>query len=370
MKAEFHPHIAAVPERQWDGLKGESPFLRHTFLKTLEDSGAAARETGWAPHHLAVTEKGKLSAALPLYLKSHSFGEYVFDHAWAEAYQEAGGRYYPKLLSAIPFTPVPAAKLLGDKAAALEALRSETERLQVSSAHILFVTKAEVEAAAAKGWLVRHGIQFHWQNRGYKDFDDFLATLTSSKRKTIRKERRKIAGAGLEIQDLAGEEINEEIWDIFYQFYLDTCIKRWGQAYLTRRFFTLLGERMPENILLTLARREGRPIAGALHLKDEKRLYGRYWGASEEHEFLHFELCYYRALDYAIAHGLEAVEAGAQGGHKLLRGYEPVTTRSLHWIANPGFRSAVAEFLQRERREVAHEIRRLHELAPYREEKG
>lgn len=369
MKAEFHPRIAAIPEKDWDGFKGETPFLRHSFLKTLEDSGSAARDTGWAPHHLAVTEKGRLKAGLPLYLKSHSFGEYVFDHAWAEAYQEAGGRYYPKLLSAIPFTPVPAEKLLGDKGAVLEAVSGEGERLGVSSAHVLFVTRRDAEAAAARGWLVRHGIQFHWHNRGYENFDDFLKTLTSSKRKTIRKERRKIAGAGLEIKYLAGEKISEETWDAFYQFYLDTCIKRWGQAYLTRRFFTLLGRRMPGNILLTLATRKGKPIAGALHLKDEKRLYGRYWGASEAHDFLHFELCYYRALDYAITHGLEAVEAGAQGGHKLLRGYQPVRTYSLHWLADRGFRSAVAGFLQRERREVAREIRRLRELAPYREQR-
>ncbi len=369
MTVSFKPSIANIPEADWDRLNSsQNPFLRYAFLKALEDSGSVAANAGWQPHHAVLEDaKGQITGACPLYIKSHSMGEYVFDHAWAEAYKAAGGHYYPKLLSAIPFTPVTCEKILGlDKQEILLAITEETKRLGLSSAHLLFLTRDEIKAAKAQGYLIRHDQQFHWQNDGYASFDDFLGALTSQKRKTIKKERAAVRASGLEIKNLEGAEISEGDWELFYRFYLETCMKRWGQPYLTPEFFTRIGQTMPENLMLTLASRGGTAIAGALHIKGAGALYGRYWGALEYHKFLHFELCYYQAIDYAIAGGLATVEAGAQGGHKLFRGYKPAKTSSAHWIVHEGFRKGVRDFLSQERKAVDLHIEGLEKLTPFK----
>ena len=372
MTITFKSSISDIPESDWDRLNpSQNPFLKHAFLRALEASGSVARDAGWQPHHATLEDRsGHLIGACPLYIKSHSMGEYVFDHAWAEAFQAAGGRYYPKLLSAIPFTPVTTPKILGEKPQEimeiLEAISAETERLLLSSAHLLFLTKDEIKAAKEAGYLIRHDQQFHWQNAGYASFDDFLGALTSQKRKTIKKERAAVKASGLEINNLEGSEISEADWVRFYQFYLETCMKRWGQPYLTQEFFIEIGKTMPENLMLTLASKGGTPIAGALHIKGDNALYGRYWGALEHHDFLHFEVCYYQAIDYAIAHDFATVEAGAQGGHKLTRGYKPAKTSSAHWIVHEGFRNGVKEFLSRERKAVDKNIAGLEKLTPFK----
>lgn len=369
MTVSFKPGISDIPANHWDRLNSSrNPFLKHAFLKALEDSGSVSRAAGWRPHHAVLTgDNGRPAGVCPLYIKSHSMGEYVFDQGWAEAYQAAGGRYYPKLLSAIPFTPVTCAKILGrDPGEILRAIAAETEKLGLSSAHLLFLTKAEIKEAKAQGYLIRTDQQFHWRNEGYQSFDDFLGRLTSQKRKTIKKERAAIRASGLEITFAEGAEISEDDWARFYQFYLKTCTKRWGRPYLNQEFFSLIGAAMPENLMLVLALRDGAPIAGALHIKGGETLYGRYWGALEYHDFLHFELCYYRAIDYAIANRLKAIEAGAQGGHKLFRGYLPAKTSSAHWIVHRGLRDSVRDFLRRERRAVDQQIEGLQKLAPFR----
>jgi predicted N-acyltransferase len=310
--------------------------------------------------------QAKIAGCAPCYLKSHSQGEYVFDRGWAEAYERAGGSYYPKLQIAVPFTPVPGKRLLGARPqhllAAAEAVVTQNG---LSSAHATFVADEEVGEFEQRGWLIRAGIQYHWRNRDYASFDDFLAALTSRKRKSVRKERRD-AREGLEFVALRGEEIEQAHWDAMWDFYQDTGSRKWGHPYLTRPFFDLLGEKMGDRVLLMLAFREGRPIAGALNLIGSDTLYGRYWGTSEELPFLHFELCYYQAIDWAIEHGLQWVQAGAQGEHKLSRGYEPVLTHSAHFIADPGFRSAVKQFLEGERAMIAQELFLLREEMPYR----
>ncbi len=363
--------VADFDAVQWDACAGQgNPFVGHAFLSILEESGSATARTGWQPLPIAVDgADGRLAGVAPAYAKSHSQGEYVFDHAWADAWQRAGGRYYPKLQIAAPFSPVPGPRLLlrDDSAAPhlIAAIEAVTVQNGLSSAHATFVAPEQVKLFEAAGWLIRTDSQFHWRNDGYASFDDFLAALSSRKRKAIRKERA-AAVEGIEIRHLTGAELTEHIWNAFWVFYQDTGLRKWGQPYLTRRFFSLLGERMADQVLMVFAYRGGQPIAGALNLIGAGALYGRYWGAVEEVPFLHFELCYYQAIDAAIARGLQTVEAGAQGSHKLARGYVPVATYSAHYILDPGFRAAIEDFLERERRAVAREIEFLGEMAPFK----
>jgi uncharacterized protein len=363
--------VSTIPAAAWDACAGsDNPFLAHAFLSILERSGSVGPQTGWQPLPILVDgADGQPAAIAPAYAKTHSQGEYVFDHAWADAWERAGGQYYPKLQVAVPFTPVPGARLLlrePERAPALiAAIEAVTDQNELSSAHVTFLAEDQLQAFEAAGWLIRTGTQFHWENPGYAQFGDFLDALASRKRKAIRKERA-AAVEGLTIRHLTGAEITEAHWDAFWAFYQDTGSRKWGRPYLTRAFFSLLGEAMGDKVLLILAERDGEPIAGALNLIGADTLYGRYWGALEEVPFLHFELCYYQAMDAAIARGLARVEAGAQGEHKLARGYAPVTTWSAHYIPDPGFRRAVADFLQRERRSVEQEQAFLDELTPFK----
>jgi predicted N-acyltransferase len=358
--------IAEVDATRWDALAGGDPFLSSAYLSSLEDSSSVGPGTGWSPAPILIEEENALLAAAPAYLKSHSQGEYVFDHGWAEAWERAGGQYYPKLQLAVPFTPVPGLRLLGAKPQQLLAA-AETVVVQndLSSAHITFVDEAGAGEAERRGWLIRLGLQYHWFNRGYASFDDFLGALASRKRKAIRKERR-AAREGLEFRALQGSEIRTADWDAMWAFYQDTGARKWGRPYLERSFFDLIGERMGDQVLLLLACRDDRPIAGALNFIGADALYGRYWGCTEDVPMLHFELCYYQAIEWAIDHGLPGVQAGAQGEHKLARGYEPVVTRSAHFIPNRSFREAVAEFLEAERAGVAQEVAWLRRDLPYR----
>jgi predicted N-acyltransferase len=366
--------IDGVEPADWDALVGaDNPFVEHRFLKALEESGSATTRTGWQPLHAILRNGAGLVGAVPLYAKSHSYGEYVFDHGWADAYERAGGRYYPKLQAAVPFTPVPGPRLLGaesERATLARALTEAAQRFGVSSTHVTFCTEAEARALGAAGWLVRRGIQFHWHNRGYRDFEDFLDCLKSAKRKMIRRERREVAEAGLHIETLHGPTLTAAALAEFHPFYLATVDRRWGNAYLTRRFFALLAERLADRVVLVVARRDRRMVAAALNLLGGDTLYGRLWGALEDYRFLHFEACYYRALEFAIGHGLRRVEAGAQGQHKLQRGYEPVWTWSAHWIRDVALRAAVQRFLERETRELVAHRAALWELLPYRTGEG
>ena len=367
--------VRAIPAADWDACAGTgNPFVSHAFLAILEASASATVENGWQPVPIVIDgADGRPAAIAPAYAKSHSQGEYVFDHGWADAWERAGGRYYPKLQLASPFSPVPGPRLLlRDPAAApalIAAVEAMTDRHGLSSAHATFVTPGQVPLFEAAGWLIRQGTQFHWANRGYADFDDFLAALASRKRKAIRRERDR-AVAGLTIRHLAGAAITEAHWDAFWIFYQDTGSRKWGRPYLTREFFSMLGDTMGDRCLLILAERDGVAIAGALNLIGGDTLYGRYWGCIEEVPFLHFELCYYQAIDAAIARGLASVEAGAQGEHKLARGYVPVPTWSAHYMPDAGFRRAIADFLVRERRAVEQEQEFLGELAPFRKRDG
>lgn len=365
--------VASFDPADWDRCAGTGdPFLSHAFLSALEDSGSATSRTGWQPVPIAIDgEDGRPAAVMPAYLKSHSQGEYVFDHGWAAAWERAGGDYYPKLQIAVPFTPVPGRRLLAEREdlacgliAAAEAVVGQNA---LSSAHATFIAESEVPLFERAGWLIRVDSQFHWHNRGYGGFEDFLADLSSRKRKTLRRERAS-ALEGLEVRHLTGAAITEAHWDFFWTFYQDTGSRKWGRPYLTRSFFSLLGERLADRILLIFALRDGRPIAGALNLIGADALYGRYWGASEEVPHLHFEICYHQAIEAAIERGLSRVEAGAQGPHKLSRGYEPVPTWSAHYIPDAHFREAVADFLAAERRAVADEIGALAEMTPFRKE--
>ena len=358
--------VAELDARQWDALAGGDPFLSHAFLAALEQSNSVGPGTGWSPAPILIDSDGALEAAAPAYLKGHSQGEYVFDHGWAEAWERAGGQYYPKLQIAVPFMPVPGARLLGRRPQQLLAA-AEAVAVQdgLSSAHITFIDEAGASECEARDWLIRHGVQYHWLNRGFASFEDFLAALTSRKRKAIRKERES-ASAGLEFRTLRGDEIGRAEWDAMWAFYQDTGGRKWGRPYLTRAFFDLIGESMGDSLLLMLACRDGVPIAGALNLVGLDTLYGRYWGCIEDVPFLHFELCYYQAIEYSCDHGLAAVQAGAQGEHKIPRGYEPVLTRSAHYLPNPAFRDAVADFVASERAAVAQEIAWLRRDLPYR----
>ena len=364
--AKIASGVSGLNAVAWDRLGTGDPFLTHAFLAALENSGSVGPGTGWTPAPILVEEEDRLVAAAPAYLKGHSQGEYVFDHGWAEAWERAGGEYYPKLQVAVPFTPVPGPRLLGSRPQQLlAAIEAVTVQNGMSSAHITFIDEIGAAECERRGWLIRHGVQYHWFNRDYASFDDFLATLTSRRRKTLRKER---AGArdGLEFRAMRGSEIGPAEWDAMWAFYQDTGSRKWGHPYLTREFFDLVGERMGDRLLLFLAYRDSQPIAGALNFIGPDTLYGRYWGTIDEVPFLHFELSYYQAVEWAIEHGLKCVQAGAQGEHKISRGYEPVVTRSAHFIPNRSFRDAVAEFLDAERAGVTSEIQWLRQDLPYR----
>ncbi len=372
--------ITDIPAAAWDACAGTAnPFLSYAFLEALEASRSAVPKTGWAPRHLVAEDaEGRVIGVVPMYLKSHSFGEYVFDHGWADAYRRAGGSYYPKLQVAVPFTPVPGPRLLvrpGDDAPAIQAtlvraLAEIADRLGVSSLHATFCTADEADLFAEAGWLIRQGRQFHWNNAGYRSFDDFLAALSHSRRKSIRRERREVAAQGIEIDAITGTDIEARHWDAFFEFYIATSDRKWGSPYLTRDFFHRLGTAMADRVLLVLPRRGSTYVAGALNLIGGDTLYGRNWGSHGEFPFLHFEACYYQAIEFAIARGLARVEAGAQGEHKIQRGYLPVPTFSAHWIADPGFRKAVAEFLVRETEMVEMEMAALAEHSPFKNERG
>ena len=359
--------VADLPPADWDRRAGEGdPFVSHDFLALLESSGSVGEGSGWTSLPIMVDRDGTIVAIAPAYLKSHSQGEYVFDHGWADAWQRAGGQYYPKLQVAVPFTPVPGRRLLGtDRNALLAALETVTVQNQLSSAHITFCTGDDVRLAEARGWLRRDGLQFHWFNRGYASFDDFLDALSSRKRKAIRKERA-AACEGLEVVAFRGGEIEPGHMEAMWLFYQETGSRKWGRPYLTRAFFDGLVAAMGDRILLFLALKAGEPIAGALNFVGSDTLYGRYWGAVEERPFLHFELSYYRAIDWAIEQGLACVQAGAQGEHKLARGYEPVFTHSVHYLPDRGFREAVARFLDGEREVIRQEMEWARSALPYR----
>jgi len=374
--------ISEVGREAWDACAANpayagNPFLRFDFLHALEDANCAVERTGWGPQHLVVEdEQGRVAAVMPLYLKSHSQGEYIFDHAWADAYERAGGRYYPKLLSAIPFTPVTGARLLvRPDVEPEEGWRYLTggalalcEQYAASSVSVNFPTEAEWRWMGEQGLGRREGQQYHWENAGYATFEDFLGALSSGRRKTIRRERRD-AQAAVEIEALTGADLKEEHWDAFFAFYMDTGSRKWGRPYLTRRFFSLLGERLADRVLLIMARRDGRWIAGALNLIGDDALFGRHWGCVDDVPFLHFELCYYQAIEWAIVHGLPRVEAGAQGQHKIARGYLPKPVYSTHYIADPALRGPVEDFLRRERASVEADIEWLaEEYSPFRKE--
>ena len=377
ISVKVHAAIADIPAAAWDACAGDgNPSVCHAFLEALEESGSTTSRTGWMPQHLSVAgPDGAIAGLVPLYAKTHSYGEYIFDYGWADAYERAGGRYYPKLLSAAPFTPVPGPRLML-RAGAPPEIRTHliagmielAKRRRISSVHVNFPEQADMDALAEAGFLQRLGQQFHWVNDGYRDFDDFLAALNSRKRKAVKKERREALAPGLEIEVLTGSDLKPRHWDAFYEFYLATSDRKWGSAYLNRRFFALIGERMPEKIVLVMARHGANYVAGAFNLLGKDTIYGRNWGSYGDYKFLHFECCYYQAIEFAIARGLSRVEAGAQGPHKIQRGYLPAPTYSAHWIPDPAFRRAVAQFLTRERDMVAHKMNGLSEFSPFRRE--
>jgi uncharacterized protein len=389
------PSIADIPREAWDGLANPgwtvgpagavsssqsrsappyNPFVSHDFLSALEASGTVGGRTGWQPSHLVLEDPdGRPVGAVPAYLKSHSMGEYVFDHAWADAFERAGGRYYPKLQVSVPFTPATGPRLLAGadpeghvRPLLADGLKAVARQLGLSSVHVTFAGEADGEALQDKGFLLRLDQQFHFRNPGYGSYEDFLAELASRKRKALRKERREALSAGITIEHLTGSDLTEDHFDAFFAFYMDTGGRKWGRPYLNRRFFSLVRQTMAERILLVMAFRAGRPIAGALNFIGSDTLYGRNWGCIEDHPFLHFEVCYHQAIDFAIARRLAVVEAGAQGEHKLARGYLPVATRSLHDLPDPGFRRAVADYLRRERAAVEAAVEEYTDAGPFR----
>jgi uncharacterized protein len=368
--------LSEVGEATWQRFANRQgsprdPFLSYAFLSALEQSGSVSADVGWLPYHLVLEDEAKQPlGVMPLYLKGHSQGEYIFDYSWADAFERAGGRYYPKMLSAIPFTPATGQRLLvasSEHESALVAGAAQIAgEMNISSVHLNFLDQAAWQRRGDEGWLLRTHKQYHWQNQGYKTFDDFLDCLSSKKRKNIKRERRDALANDLEIQRLTGAEITEAHWDAFYQFYIDTGSRKWGSAYLTRSFFSLIGATMAEDILLVMVRRDGRYIAGAINFIGGDCLFGRNWGCIEHHPFLHFEVCYYQAIEFAIEHGLSRVEAGAQGEHKLARGYMPSHTYSAHWIVHDGFRDAVGRYLEEERTHIAEEIDYLEQFSPFK----
>ncbi len=402
LRIRIVPSLAEIPAAAWDACSGQracapaeadladylspelstrglidNPFVSHDFLLALEQSNSVGGRTGWQPRHLiAEAAGGAVLGVAPCYVKSHSQGEYVFDRGWAEAFEHAGGEYYPKLQVAVPFTPVTGPRLLARpgpltsqvRGALADALAEITTANELSSAHVTFLTEGEWNALGQRGFLKRTDQQFHWANAGYATFEDFLSALASRKRKAIRRERKEALAPGIEVYPLTGSDLTEEVWDAFFAFYMDTGSRKWGRPYLTREFFSIVGEKMADRIVLVMAKRAGRWIAGAINFLGSDTIYGRNWGALEHHPFLHFELCYYQAIDYAITHKLKWVEAGAQGEHKLARGYLPHTTYSAHFIANPGLRRAVAEYLARERAYVQAASEELAAAAPFRKD--
>jgi len=399
LRIRIVPSLAEIPAAEWDACavaetakptpvdnlvpelstrrQVTNPFISHDFLFSLEASLSVGGRTGWQPRHLLAEDtNGVLLGGAPTYVKTHSRGEYVFDAGWAEAFEHAGGDYYPKLQVAVPFTPVTGPRLLARpgpladtvRGALADALVEITTTNELSSAHVTFLTEPEWRALGERGFLQRTDQQFHWENAGYANFDDFLGRLASRKRKAIRRERKEAFEPGIKVAWLTGSDLTEAIWDAFFDFYMDTGSRKWGRPYLTREFFSIVGEKMGDRILLMMAKRAGRWIGGALNFIGPEAIYGRNWGAVEHHPFLHFELCYYQAIDYAIAHKLARVEAGAQGEHKLARGYLPKTTYSAHFIANPALRRAVAEYLAHERAYVRAAGEELAALAPFRKD--
>jgi predicted N-acyltransferase len=374
LSLSLHKSIADIAASDWDACAGsDNPFVSYAFLSAIEDSGSATGRTGWLPQHAVLRDQcGRVMAVAAMYAKSHSYGEYVFDHGWAHAFERAGGDYYPKLQVAVPFSPVPGPRLLIRPDADIPpatlgaALAQACRELELSSVHITFCTETEWSELGDAGWLRRLGVQFHWQNADYATFDDFLAALSSRKRKSIRRERRDAQAAGLEFVTLRGNDITRRDWNAFYEFYTSTVDRKWGSAYLTRPFFGLLSERLGDAVVLMMARHNGKAVAGALNLAGKDALFGRNWGCRGDWPFLHFELCYYRAIDFAIEHGLQRVEAGAQGEHKIQRGYLPSPTYSVHWIAHGGLRRAVSDFLDHERPEKLAEMEALAEFTPFR----
>jgi len=370
----LHRKISEIDPAEWDAVAGsDNPFVSHAFLSAVEDSGSATSRTGWLPQHAILRDAlGRVVGAAPMYAKSHSYGEYVFDHGWAQAFERAGGSYYPKLQIAAPFSPASGPRLLTRSPEAYPAmaaaLAQACRELDLSSAHVTFCQRDEWDALGEAGWLRRTGLQFHWENDGYACFDDFLGKMSSRKRKSIRRERRDAQSAGLEFVTLRGHDIEKKHWRAFYQFYTSTVDRKWGSAYLTEKFFPLLSERVGDRVVLMMAMHDGTPVAGALNLLGDDALYGRNWGCRGDWPFLHFELCYYRAIDFAITHKLPRVEAGAQGQHKIQRGYLPRPTYSAHWIEHPGLRRAIAGFLEQERLETEAHIAELAELSPFRDE--
>jgi predicted N-acyltransferase len=371
--------LAEVVPADWDACAGpDNPFVRHAFLSALEDSGSVGPGTGWRAQHLVIPDAdGTPLAVAPLYLKTHSYGEYVFDWSWANAYEQAGGQYYPKLQGAVPFTPVTGPRLLVRpdtpdpdrlRGALLSAMVQLADRAGLSGVHVTFPTEAEADLAADLGFLRRQGQQYHWENQGYRDFQDFLDTLASRKRKAIRKERERANSHGVTLQVLTGDDLHPRHWQAFYRFYLSTADRKWGRPYLTQDFFLMLGERMADRVALVMGTDEdsGQFVCGALNLIGADALYGRNWGSLADYKDLHFEACYYRAMDFAIERGLRWVEAGAQGEHKIQRGYLPQATHSVHWIADPGFRAAVARFVEQERAMVSEDMAALAAFGPYR----
>jgi predicted N-acyltransferase len=372
----LHRSVAEIPAADWDACAGdENPFVSHAFLAALEDSGSIGGRSGWLAQHAALRDPaGRLLGCAPMYAKAHSYGEYVFDHGWADAFERAGGRYYPKLQVASPFSPVPGPRLLVRPGAGIgvpalaQGLVQACGQLDLSSVHVTFCTAEEWTALGEAGWLQRIGTQFHWTNAGYTSFEDFLGALASRKRKQIKRERRDAEASGFALKTLRGHEITAKHWAAFHRFYLATTDKKWGRsAYLNARFWPLLGEALGDKVVLMVAEQDGEPVAGALNLLGQDALYGRNWGAVVDAPFLHFELCYYRAIDFAIEHSLARVEAGAQGEHKIQRGYLPVPTYSAHWIAHGGLRAAIADFLDRERPAMLREMEALATLSPFRQ---
>jgi len=370
----LHAHIAEIDAAAWDACAGTgNPFVSHAFLSTMEDSGSANARTGWLPQHAVLRrDGGEIVGVVPMYAKSHSYGEYVFDHGWANALERIGENYYPKLQAAVPFSPVPGPRLLRRPdagvpiAAMANALEQACQSHGLSSVHVTFCTEDEWSGLGEAGWLQRIGMQFHWENQGYANFEEFLAALSSRKRKVLRRERRDANSAGLTFHALSGADIMERHWDAFYAFYRSTVDRKWGSAYLTRSFFSRLGERLGDRVVLMYAENAGKPVAGALNLAGDEALYGRNWGCRGDWPFLHFELCYYRAIDWAIEHGLKRVEAGAQGRHKIQRGYMPKPTYSAHWITHTGLRRAVANFLVDERAGIEADMAALADDSPFR----
>lgn len=350
----------------------DNPFIDHAFFLALEQSGSATGRTGWQPQHIELQRDGEPVGLMPLFLKSHSQGEYVFDFGWADAFERAGGHYYPKLQCAVPFTPASSPKLLvpsGELELSMALLSTAEELAQrrgASSVHATFLSEQEQQMGESAGWMVRHDTQFHWHNHGFDSYDAFLVTLASRKRKTLRRERREALIDGLKVKWITGSDLTEAHWDAFFDFYQDTGGRKWGTPYLTREFFSLISDSMADRIVLMFAYDGDEPIAGALNFLGKDTIFGRYWGCSQDVPFLHFELCYYQAIDFAIAHGLHTVEAGAQGEHKLARGYEPSVTRSIHWIENPGLRNAVSDYLEEERQQVERTQQMLDRYTPFR----